>query len=59
MGNKNVRHSKKTQIKVLEQNTSDLRKLDEYRTITLEYGAVSGAEGSTRVRIGDTDVLAG
>ena len=57
MGNKNVRHSKKTHIKLLEQNTrSDLRKLDEYRTITLEYGAVSGAEGS-QGRIGDTDVL--
>ncbi|MEK6947828.1 MAG: exosome complex protein Rrp42 [Nanoarchaeota archaeon] len=51
---------RKHTLKLLEQNTrSDLRKLDEYRTITLEYGAVSGAEGSARVRIGDTDVLAG
>jgi len=37
----------------------DGRKLDEYREITVEYGAVANAEGSARVKIGKTEVIAG
>ncbi len=38
----------------------DGRKLDEYRNITVELGVSSrSAEGSARVRIGDTEVVAG
>lgn len=37
----------------------DGRKTDEYRDITVEYGISKGAEGSARVKIGETEVLAG
>ena len=37
----------------------DGRKLEEYRKVTLEYGISKNAEGSARVKIGDTEVLAG
>jgi exosome complex component RRP42 len=38
----------------------DGRKLDQYRDIKVEYGVSSkSAEGSARVRIGDTEVVAG
>ena len=38
----------------------DGRKLDEYRNIEIEYGISSkSAEGSARVKIGDTEVIAG
>jgi len=37
----------------------DGRKLLEYRPITVEYGVSASAEGSARVRIGGTEVLAG
>ena len=37
----------------------DGRPLDGYREITIETGVVPSAEGSARVRIGDTEVLAG
>ena len=37
----------------------DGRKLDEFRNITIEVGVSKNAEGSARVRIGKTDVLAG
>ncbi|MFH1592315.1 MAG: exosome complex protein Rrp42 [Candidatus Woesearchaeota archaeon] len=38
----------------------DGRKLDEFRKITVEYGVSSkSAEGSARVKIGDTEVVAG
>lgn len=37
----------------------DGRRLDEFRPITLEYGISKNAEGSARVRIGETEVLAG
>ncbi|MBI2105748.1 exosome complex protein Rrp42 [Candidatus Woesearchaeota archaeon] len=47
-------------IKTLEKNRRmDGRKLDEYRNIEIEYGISKHAEGSARVRIGDTEVLAG
>lgn len=37
----------------------DNRRFDEYREITVEKGAVFTADGSARVRIGDTEVVAG
>jgi exosome complex component RRP42 len=48
-------------IGLLNANTRlDGRKLTEYRKpIDLEYGVVKTAEGSARVRIGETDVIVG
>ena len=47
-------------LKIFQQGIRiDLRKFDEYRKITLETGVASGAEGSARVKIGETEVLAG
>lgn len=47
-------------IKLLDQGIRvDERKLDEYRKITIENNVSKNAEGSVRVRIGDTEVLAG
>lgn len=37
----------------------DNRKLDEYRDIKIEKGFVTSAEGSARVKLGNTEVLAG
>ncbi|MBD3361540.1 exosome complex protein Rrp42 [Candidatus Woesearchaeota archaeon] len=37
----------------------DGRKLLEYRKITVEPGIVHGAEGSAKVKIGDTEIIAG
>ncbi len=37
----------------------DKRKLDEFREITIEKNPIPKAEGSARVKIGDTEVLAG
>ena len=37
----------------------DHRKFDEYRKITIEPGVIQSAEGSCRVTIGDTVVIAG
>ncbi len=37
----------------------DGRKFDEYRDISVEYGISQNAEGSARVRIGKTEVVAG
>ncbi len=45
---------------VAKQMRVDGRKFDEYRHIEIEYGISSkSAEGSARVRIGDTEVVAG
>ena len=48
-------------ISLLEANTRlDGRKLTEYRQpITVEYGAIRTAEGSARVKIGETDIMVG
>ena len=48
-------------ISLLEANTRlDGRKLTEYRQpITVEYGVIKTAEGSARVKIGETDILVG
>lgn len=46
--------------KLAEQGKrADGRKFDEYRTIEIETGVVSKAEGSARVKIGNTQVLVG
>lgn len=37
----------------------DKRKTDEYRKVTVEYGISKSAEGSARVKIGDTEVIVG
>ncbi len=37
----------------------DGRALDEYRPVVVEYGVTKNAEGSARVKIGDTEVIAG
>jgi exosome complex component RRP42 len=37
----------------------DGRKMDEYRPISIEYGVSHMAEGSARVKIGGTEVIAG
>lgn len=37
----------------------DGRALDEFRPVVVEYGVTKNAEGSARVRIGDTEVIAG
>ena len=48
-------------ISLLDANTRlDGRKLAEYRKpVEVEYGVVKTAEGSARVRIGETDVMVG
>ncbi len=46
--------------KAIQQNIRyDGRKIDEYRPIEIEYGISATAEGSARVKIGDTEVIAG
>src|SRR3989344_1658047 len=42
-----------------QQKRFDGRKLDAFRSITLETGISKNAEGSARCKIGDTEVLAG
>ncbi|MBD3312815.1 exosome complex protein Rrp42 [Candidatus Woesearchaeota archaeon] len=37
----------------------DKRKLDEFRKVEVEYGISKSAEGSARVKLGDTEVIAG
>ena len=37
----------------------DKRKNDEYRKVTVEYGISNSAEGSARVKMGDTEVICG
>ncbi len=47
-------------IKSLQKNIRyDGRKIDEFRDIKIETGVSHGAEGSARVKIGETEVLAG
>ena len=52
---------KKDTVNVLlkEGKRMDGRALDEYRPITVEKNIISSAEGSARVKIGDSQVLAG
>ncbi len=47
-------------VKALEQGIRfDERKLEEFRPVTIEYSISKSAEGSARVKIGNTEVLAG
>lgn len=51
---------KKHIIKSLSQNIRyDERRLDEFRKIVVDKGVTKNAEGSARVRIGETEVIAG
>ena len=52
---------RKDTVKTLlkEGKRMDGRALDEYRPITVEKGIISSAEGSARVKIGDSQVLVG
>jgi exosome complex component RRP42 len=46
--------------KLAKQNKrADGRKFDEYRPISIEPGVISKAEGSARVKIGNTQIVAG
>ena len=46
--------------KLAEQNKrSDGRKFNDYRPVSIEPGVISKAEGSARVKIGNTQVVAG
>jgi exosome complex component RRP42 len=52
--------SNKHLLTALETNVRyDGRKKDEYRNIEIEYGVSATAEGSARVKLGDTEVIAG
>jgi len=47
-------------LKLIEKNERiDGRKLDEFRPISIEKDIIEKAEGSARVRLGKTDVIAG
>jgi exosome complex component RRP42 len=47
-------------LKLIEKNERiDGRKLDEFRPISIERGIIEKAEGSARVKLGKTDVIAG
>ena len=47
-------------IKLFEADTRlDGRKLDEYRKVSLDVNVTDTAEGSARVKIGQTEVIAG
>jgi exosome complex component RRP42 len=47
-------------LKLIENDERiDGRKLDEFRKITVEKGCIKRAEGSTRVKMGKTDVIVG
>ncbi|MEM5797943.1 MAG: exosome complex protein Rrp42 [Candidatus Aenigmatarchaeota archaeon] len=47
-------------LKLIEKGERiDGRKLDEFRPIQIEKGIIENAEGSARVKIGSTEVLAG
>ncbi|HII30103.1 RNA-binding protein [Candidatus Woesearchaeota archaeon CG08_land_8_20_14_0_20_47_9] len=52
--------SKEHMLKSLRENLRfDGRRLSDFREISLELGVSDSAEGSARVRIGDTEVIAG
>jgi len=42
-----------------QQKRADGRKFNEYRSVSIEPGVISKAEGSARVKIGNTQVVAG
>ncbi|MDR3223509.1 MAG: exosome complex protein Rrp42 [Methanobrevibacter sp.] len=52
--------TKKSIIDIVNNNERvDGRTLDQYRDIQIETGLISKAEGSSRVKIGDTQIVAG
>ncbi|MAG52351.1 MAG: RNA-binding protein [Nanoarchaeota archaeon] len=52
--------SKEYLISILDKKTRvDGRKLEDYRKVEVEYDISKNAEGSSKVRIGDTEVMAG
>ncbi len=52
--------AKENILKLLSKNLrQDQRKLDEFRKIEIELDVVEMAEGSARVKVGDTEVIAG
>lgn len=52
--------SKKHIISYISQNLrTDGRKWDEFRELTVERGIIKTAEGSARVKLGNTEVIAG
>jgi len=51
---------KYTQSLIQKDMREDGRKLDQYREVSIEYGvSAKSAEGSARVKIGETEVVAG
>lgn len=51
---------KKEILRLLAKGTRlDARKADQYREVSIEYGIAQNAEGSAKVRIGETEVIAG
>lgn len=51
---------KEHMLSILDNNVrADGRKFDEYRKIDIEYEVSESAEGSARVKIGDTEVVVG
>ena len=51
---------KEHMLTILKQNLrADGRSFDEFRKVTVEYGISDSAEGSARVKIGDTEVVVG
>lgn len=59
-GNMENNNQKAQMIKSFEKGVRfDSRGLEEYRDIVIEYGIAKTAEGSARVKLGNTEVLAG
>lgn len=55
-----MNNDKKHMLKVLGNKIRfDGRKFEEFREVSVEYNATKNAEGSARVKIGDTEVIAG
>ncbi len=48
-----------TRTMVTKEKRLDNRSFDEYRTVTVEENVIKQAEGSARVRIGNTEAVAG
>lgn len=55
-----MNNNKQHLLKTLSKNIRyDGRSFEQFRDISIEYGATKNAEGSARVKIGDTEVIAG
>lgn len=51
--------SDKVAIALKQGRRLDGRKFDEYRSVSVQYGVSENANGSARVKLGETDVIAG